>query len=256
VAQTPAALTPVAAAPVPSPASPGDALDKIRQEVALVNRSEAERIRLEAIKRKAEEERAAALRRKAEEERLAALRRKAEEERLAALRRKEEEERQAAERRKQRAGNAQAFLQGFLDGFTNALAGGNQPGQAGTLPDGTAEQPLKDIVVSSRRITITVWDTQCEDGDRISVRINGRVVAGNVTLTNARQSFDVMLPEPINSMELISESSGTDCPPGRVPLDQTVNSGAMSVSDAIEGGTQNWQLANTTRGSSARIFVR
>jgi hypothetical protein len=237
-------------------AGQGDALDKIRQDVARTNQSEAERIRQEAITRKAAEEREAAQRRKAEQDRLTAQRRKAEEERLAAQRRKEEEERLAADRRKQRAANAQTVLQGFLNGFTNALAGGNQPGQAGTFPDGTAEQPLKDIVVSSRRITLTVWDTQCEDGDRISVRINGLIVASNVTLTNARKSFDVTLSEPINSMELISESSGTDCPPGRVPPDQTVNSGAMSVSDAIEGGTQNWQLANTTRGSSARIFVK
>ena len=245
--------------PVPGPApvtSQGDALDKIRQEVARTNQSEAERIRQEALRRKAAEERAAAERRKAEEERLTAIRRKEEADRLAALREKEEQERLAADRRKRRADGAQAFLEGFLNGFTNGLAGANQPGQAGTLPDGTAEQPLKDIVVSSRRITISVWDSQCEDGDRISVRINGLTVVNNVTLTNARKSFEVMLPEPINSLELISESTGTDCPAGRVPPSQTVNSGAMSVSDAIEGGNQSWQLANATRGSSARIFVK
>jgi hypothetical protein len=235
----------------------GDALDKIRDQIALTNQSEADRLRQDAMRRKAEEERQAALRRKAEQERLAALRQKQEEERLAALRQKDEQDRAAAERRRRRAQGAQALLEGFLTGFANGVGGGNkQPDQPGTLPDGTPEQPLKDIVVSSRRVTIAVWDTQCEDGDRISVRINGMTVVNNVTLTKARKSFDVTLSGPINSMELISESTGTDCPPGRVPLDQTVNSGAMAVSNAIEGGTQNWQLANRTRGSSAQIVVR
>ena len=101
-----------------------------------------------------------------------------------------------------------------------------------------------------------MWDSQCEDGDRVSVRINGQTVVNNVMLTNARKSFEVFLPEPVNSMELVSESSGTDCPPGTVPPDKTVNSGAMTVSSAIEGGSQSWQLANSTRGSTARIIVK
>jgi len=245
--------------PKPPTGTAGEALDKIRQQVALTNRAEDDRIRQDAIKRKAEQERLAAIKRKEDEDRLAAIKRKEEEDRLAAIKRKEEEDRLADERRQHRGEGAQAFLNGFLNGFNNALAAGTQPGPADpsqTVPGGSNEQPLKDIVVTSSRVTITVWDSQCEDGDRVSVRINGQTVVNNVILTNAKKSFDVTLPEPINSMELVSESTGTDCPPGTVPPDKTVNSGAMTVSNAIEGGNQSWQLANGTRGSTARITVK
>jgi hypothetical protein len=236
-----------------------DALDTIRRQVALANRTEEERIRQDAIRRKAEAERLAAIARKAEEDRLAAIRRKQEADRLEAIRQKEEEDRLAAERRQRRAEGAQAFMTGFLDGLANAVNAANQTAAAEPAQPQSAsiaEQPLKDIVVSSSRVTITLWDSECEDGDRVSVRINGRVVVNNVTLTNARKSFEVSLPEPINSMELVTESTGTDCPPGSVPPDRTVNSGAMTVSNAVEGGSQSWRLANGTRGSTAQIRVK
>jgi hypothetical protein len=243
----------------PPATDPGDALDRIRQQVLGTNRSEEDRIHQDASKRKAEAERLEGIRRKAEEERVAAIRRQQEADRLEAIRQKEEEDRLARERRQRRADGAQAFMTGFLNGLANAVDAANQPAAAdpaASRQEPITEQPLRDIVVSSHRVTITLWDTQCEDGDRVSVRINGRTVVDNVTLTNARRSFDVSLPEPINSMDLISESTGTDCPPGTVPPDRTVNSGAMTVSNALEGGSQNWQLANGTRGSTAQIRVK
>jgi len=102
---------------------------------------------------------------------------------------------------------------------------------------------------------LRVWDAECEDGDRISVLVNGVPVIQNRTLFNGKESFEVDLPYESNTIEVYAENGGTDCPPGRTPPDETVNSGAISISNAVRGGQQSWRLRQRG-GSTARLIVQ
>jgi hypothetical protein len=121
-------------------------------------------------------------------------------------------------------------------------------------PTEVSEKFLQDVVVRSRQITITVWDTACEDGDRITVRVNGVAVFENHPLLNRKESRTVTLPSDDNTIEVFANNGGTDCPPGQTPLDKTINSGAIAISGAVSGGNQDWQIRQRT-GTTARLTV-
>ncbi|RZN82870.1 MAG: hypothetical protein EVB11_06775 [Winogradskyella sp.] len=164
----------------------------------------------------------------------------------------EQEQREIAERRKR---NSEALVS-ILTDLSNAVKDKNKttpppPQPAPTTQTNTGgqkEQHLRDIVVSKRTVTINVWDHGCEDGDKITLRINGITHLSNYNLVKKKKSFQVTLPSGNNTLELIADDSGTDCPAKANKAD-TVNSAAISVSDATKGGYQTWLLK---QGSSSR----
>jgi hypothetical protein len=119
---------------------------------------------------------------------------------------------------------------------------------------GTKEEHLEDIVVNNRTVTITVWDHGCEDGDKITLIINGVVHLRNYNLVKTKKSFQVNLPSGKNAFQLVAVDSGTDCPP-KANKSDTINSAAISVSNAVSGGNQTWLLKQGS-SSNATIIVK
>lgn len=234
------------------------AVEEAGRELAQIYGEEDERRRrLEEQRRQEEERRREEQRRLEEERRLAAERRRALEEQA-----EEEERRRAEEERRENRRAWEETLDRVLVAVLDNALGDQQPPSPPSPPPSPPEprtepdeRRLEDIVVRSRRVTITVWDAECEDGDRITVLINDVPVLNNHQLFNRKEAFDVTLPYETNTIEVFANNGGTDCPPGRKPLDQTVNSGAITVSDAIQGGRQTWRLRQRA-GSKARIVVR
>ena len=100
---------------------------------------------------------------------------------------------------------------------------------------------IDEIVVTQQNVTISVWDHGCEDGDVITLRINGQAFLSNYRLTNAVKNFNVTLPVGTNLLELVAVDSGTDCPP-QPDRSKTWNSAAIKITHAIKGGNQTWKL--------------
>lgn len=175
----------------------------------------------------------------------------------------EEYEQEKAELAARKKRNAEALV-GLLTDVNNilkdneskttpAVTSSSSQSQSGNS-GGTKEEFLEDIVVSKRTVTITVWDHACEDGDKITLIINGVVHLRNHELVNAKKSFQVTLPSGNNAFQLVAVDSGTDCPPKKNKSD-TINSAAISVSDAVSGGNQTWLLKQGS-SSNANIIVK
>ncbi|HEY8402897.1 MAG TPA: hypothetical protein VIK89_16640 [Cytophagaceae bacterium] len=64
------------------------------------------------------------------------------------------------------------------------------------------------IKVKSSNVTIKVWDHSIEDGDIISLNINGNWIIENYTLTKAKKEFTVTLKEGENHLVLYALNLG------------------------------------------------
>lgn len=99
---------------------------------------------------------------------------------------------------------------------------------------------LKDIIVNKEEIQISVWDHGCEDGDKITLRINDVDICTSLLLTKKKKIFSHTLTGVENTLKVIAVDSGTDCP--EKPKPQTWNSAAIEIKGATKNGRQFWKL--------------
>ena len=71
-----------------------------------------------------------------------------------------------------------------------------------TTTAGVTPQNLTDVTVDRNDVTITVWDHGAEDGDIITIYLNGKVLKSNLKLTNKKQTFQVKLSQGQNRFEV------------------------------------------------------
>ena len=127
----------------------------------------------------------------------------------------------------------------FLDTYVPG-----RPTPPPVVPPTPTPQPvigLKDIVVISNTVTIEVWDHGCEDGDKISLTINGKTVLSGHVLTKKHFKKQIALDGIVNQLELRADDSGTDCPPKK-DKSKTINSAAISFSPGKKNHRQIWKL--------------
>ena len=86
----------------------------------------------------------------------------------------------------------------------------------------------KRIVVYSKDIRIRLWDINQEDGDIVSVNLNGEWVVANYMLTNEGEYFNFKLDGQVNYLVLHAHNLG-EIPP---------NTAGISVSDGVGGETE------------------
>lgn len=115
-------------------------------------------------------------------------------------------------------------------------------GETGTIidEDGVIDG-IDDIVVSQRDVEITVWDHGCFDGDIVTILINNQPFISNLTITLEGYTKGIILPKGNNTITVIAVDSGTDCPP-QEDKSLTRNSASISITHAIQGGSQRWEL--------------
>ncbi|QBA63670.1 hypothetical protein [Muriicola soli] len=77
---------------------------------------------------------------------------------------------------------------------------------------------IKEIEVNSSEITISLWDHGRQDGDIVSIYLNGEVITSNHSLTNSKANFRVQLnPERANDLMLYAHNLGS-IPPNTVSI--------------------------------------
>lgn len=89
----------------------------------------------------------------------------------------------------------------------------------------------KRIVVHSKHIRIRLWDINQEDGDIVSINLNGEWVIDNYVLTNKGEYFEFKLDGQVNYLVLHAHNLG-EIPP---------NTAGISVSDGV-GGEKEYTL--------------
>ena len=92
---------------------------------------------------------------------------------------------------------------------------------------------LTDVTVDRRDVTITVWDHGAEDGDIISIYLNGKVLKSNLKLTKKKQSFQVKLSGGQNRFEVEAVNEGSTPP-----------------------NTATVEISNVTKGKSSQVYER
>ncbi len=93
-----------------------------------------------------------------------------------------------------------------------------------------------------------IWDHGCQDGDKITIEINGQAVVKNMALTKSKKTVPYTLPGAQNTFRLIATDSGKDCPPK--PKNKTWNSAAIEIKGAVKNGRQTWNLK---QGADSRV---
>ncbi len=100
----------------------------------------------------------------------------------------------------------------------------------------------KTLAVKNRRINLKVWDSSVEDGDMISIYINGKKKFSNITLTTKPQEFLIDLETGENFITAHVESFGKREP----------NTAAISVND---GKKEQRLTLNATRNQEETMKV-
>jgi hypothetical protein len=81
------------------------------------------------------------------------------------------------------------------------------------LPEKTTTYKVRDTVeVSSEFVNVTFYDNQDEDGDIISVYLNGIWVLENIQLTNAGKTFSLQVKKGYNDMIVYAVNQGSSGP--------------------------------------------
>ena len=81
-----------------------------------------------------------------------------------------------------------------------------------------------NIKAMGAEITISVWDSQAEDGDTVSVYLNGQLLKGNIPLKNAKYEFKAKLDPGKNYLVLYAHNLGKYPP----------NTAAIIVDDGVK----------------------
>lgn len=94
---------------------------------------------------------------------------------------------------------------------------------------------LQDVTVSSRTITLRIWDHSAEDGDMIDLYLNnGKIWSG--TIMNAGVTLNLSLNPGRNMITVRALNGGT------LPPDHPVNSAAISITNVVKGPSQQQYL--------------
>ncbi len=102
-----------------------------------------------------------------------------------------------------------------------------------TTTTGSTPQNLTDVTVDRRDVTITVWDHGAEDGDIITIYLNGKVLKSKLLLTNKKQSFQVKLTGGQNRFEVEAVNEGSTPP-----------------------NTATVEISNVTKGKPSQVYER
>lgn len=136
----------------------------------------------------------------------------------------------------------------------SSRTGASSSGSSGQSTSGQPfiRQDLRDFTVTDQNLQICVWDNECEDGDRVSVQVQGDASDNRIRtfeLRNAPACFRVRIEDRVSVVLKALNGTGFK---GQCSHENE-NTGVMSVSGG--GGQSSWSLQGGT-GTSGRITYR
>ena len=105
---------------------------------------------------------------------------------------------------------------------------------------------LSDVVVDQRNVTVTIWDHQVEDGDRVLIKFNNEIINSNMEIFHAKKTIQLTLRKGINVFEIVALNEGSMNP----------NTAAIRISDVKSGKSeQSWEL-NQNQGAGFKVTLQ
>ena len=89
-------------------------------------------------------------------------------------------------------------------------------------------------------VVVTVWDRDQQDGDRVKISVGGRIVAEDLLLTNAKQSFSLSLHDLFTPITVIAHNEGS----------VNANTAVLEVTGGGKTLTSSWELKANEMGST------
>lgn len=129
----------------------------------------------------------------------------------------------------------------------NFVTGGSEYEKRTTIkPEGESAEAYKghldfgEIRTKSPYIVMMAYDSGAEDGDRIKVTLNGKILFSDVTLTNYGQGLMVNLNEGFNDLKIEALNQGYSGP----------NTGSFTIYDNkdVKLKTSDWNLSTGFHG--------
>ncbi|GAB4142428.1 MAG: hypothetical protein Tsb009_12760 [Planctomycetaceae bacterium] len=105
---------------------------------------------------------------------------------------------------------------------------------------------LSDVVVSTNRVTIELWDHGKQDGDEVMLYVNDKPI-GRIQLKNSKQRtrLSLNLADGVHTLTVKALNQGTSGP----------NTASISISNVTKGkSSQRWNL-KTSQQTSMKIHV-
>jgi hypothetical protein len=101
-------------------------------------------------------------------------------------------------------------------------------------------------IVKKEKLTVSIWDNAAEDGDIITIIVNGDIVAENVTIYNSPKSFTFnILPSAKNYIRFYAVNEGTSSP----------NTASGSINDGVSTQSFNVGMNEGESISFDLVFV-
>lgn len=72
--------------------------------------------------------------------------------------------------------------------------------------------PVANLKLPEKKFTIVIWDDHKEDGDIVTLFLNGKAILENYTLENAPKEITLVCPDGENELVMQAESMGTSPP--------------------------------------------
>ncbi len=105
---------------------------------------------------------------------------------------------------------------------------------------------LVNLTVKTPQVTLDVWDGEAEDGDILTISLNGVVVVSKLEIFHRPQRFFLTLQPGLNRVEILAENEGTSPP----------NTAAIRVAPEGEDGvTQKYEAYQKTRSHFTIVLV-
>lgn len=98
---------------------------------------------------------------------------------------------------------------------------------------------LQDVTVDSRQVEMRLWDHGEQDGDIVTVYLNGQALVSNFPITNAGANFRLMLNPGPNRLVVFAHNEGSSSP----------NTASISLTRVVRGpASQSYSLNTNASG--------
>ncbi len=100
----------------------------------------------------------------------------------------------------------------------------------------------RSVRLSQSSVNIEIWDDGIEDGDRVMIRLNGKMIRRHIHLRKEHQQLELELPEGNSTLEMYAENVGRT-PPNTASL--------RIISPELPGGGTTFRLRSDMHSTGA-----
>ena len=121
-----------------------------------------------------------------------------------------------------------------------------EPAVVAEVVEKRAFEVRKDIKTTVNRVKMLLWDDRLQDGDVVSLKLNGKWLYKNVPVLNKKTEYLLQLNKGENILEIFAEDLGTNPP----------CTAAITLDDGISPPETLIMISDKDKSDAIRITVK